>query len=450
MAEPIRTLEADVVIAGSGMGGSTVAKELSKKGKRVVICEAGKYHERFGSAVLLLGMMDGMGLTFSKEGTWVIRPKTVGGATVVFCGTAFKPPPWLKEKYGIDLQQEVDEIYEEVPIKPLPDRLIGQAARAIMQAAQDIGLDWKPLDKWIRPDKCKPDCGGCALGCKEAGAKWSAREFIEEARRNGARLLLQTKVDRVLTDGGKAVGVRARGPDGWMDIKADTVILSAGGQGTPPILQRSGIYDAGQGFFADPLWMVTGTAPIRGSKYDIPMTAGVHLEKDGIVMTDITAGPMMYAGGLAFTGLKGVISVPKALYNYKNTLTVMIKVRDGLDGRINLDDSFSKPLDYDTWWKLNKGAALAEEILQKAGVKRDDILKTTVLAAHPGGTVRIGELLDKDCQTQIKNCYCMDTSIIPEAWGLPPTVTIGAMAKRLAKHLTVTAEARAAIQEPTQ
>jgi choline dehydrogenase-like flavoprotein len=50
--------------------------------------------------------------------------------------------------------------------------------------------------------------------------------------------------------------------------------------------------------------------------------------------------------------------------------------------------------------------------------------------------VRIGELLDKDCQTEIKNCYCMDTTIIPEPWGLPPTVTVVAMAMRLAKHLT--------------
>ena len=89
---------------------------------------------------------------------------------------------------------------------------------------------------------------------------------------------------------------------------------------------------------------------------------------------------------------------------------------------------------------------LAEEILLKAGVKRDDLVKTTVMAAHPGGTVRIGELLDKDCQTPIQNCYCMDTTIIPEPWGLPPTVTVVAMAKRLAKHLTAELEARTTVQ----
>jgi len=126
----------------------------------------------------------------------------------------------------------------------------------------------------------------------------------------------------------------------------------------------------------------------------------------------------------------------------------MVKVRDGLDGAIHLDETFAKPLDQDTWWKLNKGTALAEEILMKAGVKRDDLVTTSVMAAHPGGTVRIGELLDGDCQTPIRNCYCMDTSIIPEPWGLPPTVTVVAMAKRLARHLTVPAEVGSAVTEP--
>ena len=53
----------------------------------------------------------------------------------------------------------------------------------------------------------------------------------------------------------------------------------------------------------------------------------------------------------------------------------------------------------------------------------------------------------KDCQTEIKNCYCMDTTIIPEPWGLPPTVTVVAMAKRLAAHLTVTQQVKVAAQE---
>jgi choline dehydrogenase-like flavoprotein len=252
---------ADVVVVGSGPGGATVARELTRQGrnKRVIICESGRYHKLFGYFPLTFFQMDKLGMTFSKEWTWVLKPKTVGGASFVFYGCAVKPPQWFKDKYGIDLSAEVDELYKEIPIAPLPDHLIGTAARRIMEEAQGIGLDWKPIDKFIRPDKCELGCGGCGLGCKK-DAKWTAREFVEEAKANGAELLVNTKVDRVLIENGKAVGVRAKGPDGWQDIFADTVVLSAGGMANPGILNRSGIFDAGKGFFADPLWRVIGAS----------------------------------------------------------------------------------------------------------------------------------------------------------------------------------------------
>jgi choline dehydrogenase-like flavoprotein len=434
-------MQTDVVVVGSGPGGATVARELSRRGKKVIICEAGAYHRQFGYSIFMINMLACKGLTFSREGTWVVRPKTAGGASVVFSATAFRPPAWLKEKYGIDLKREVKELYEEIPIQPLPDRLIGPAARRIMQSAQDMGLDWNPLDKWIRPEKCRPNCGRCHVGCDVEGAKWTAREFLQESKYAGAKLLLKTRVDRMLTENGKAVGVRAKTPQGWIDVMADSVILCAGGQGTPPILQRAGLFDAGQGLFADPLCLVLGASDTQGSLYDIPMTAGTHLEEDGIVMTDFMLPPTIVAALLALSGPTGLTSLPK-LIHFKKTLTIMIKVKDGLRGWVHADESFSKPFDSETGWKLNKGAVLAEDVLLKAGVKRENIMKTALVASHPGGTVRIGNLLDKNCQAPIKNCYCLDTSIIPEAWGLPPTVTVVAMGKRLAKHLTAAKKKR--------
>jgi len=433
--KPDEIIETEVVVVGSGPGGATVARELSKRGKRVVICEAGKLHKRFGNTFFLLDMMAGKGFTFSREGTWVIRPKTVGGASMVFSGTAVSPPEWLKNKYGIDLHDEIEEIYEEIPIQPLPSELIGLGANRIMDSARSMGLDWNPLDKWIRPDRCMPNCGKCSLGCSREGAKWTAREYMEEAKHNGARLLIRTQVDRVITENGMAIGVSARTPDGRIDVMAKTVILSGGGQGTPPILQRSGVFDAGHGFFGDPLWFVSGPSDIQGSLYDIPMSAGINMAQDGIFMTDFMLPPTMFASLLAYAGPKGIASVPK-LIDIKNILTIMIKVRDGLYGRVNADESFSKPIDNDTWWKLNKGAVIAEDILLAAGVDKNKIIRTAVIASHPGGTVRIGALLDNNCKSPIDNCYCLDTSIIPQPWGLPPTLTVVAMGKRLAKHLT--------------
>jgi choline dehydrogenase-like flavoprotein len=59
-----------------------------------------------------------------------------------------------------------------------------------------------------------------------------------------------------------------------------------------------------------------------------------------------------------------------------------------------------------------------------------------ILAA--GGTVKIGEIIDANLQTEIDSLYVCDCSVIPEAWGLPPTYTLLALGKRLAKHITGT------------
>jgi choline dehydrogenase-like flavoprotein len=50
--------------------------------------------------------------------------------------------------------------------------------------------------------------------------------------------------------------------------------------------------------------------------------------------------------------------------------------------------------------------------------------------------VRVGDALDADLRSEIENLYVCDCSVIPEPWGLPPTFTLIALGKRLAKHLT--------------
>ena len=56
--------------------------------------------------------------------------------------------------------------------------------------------------------------------------------------------------------------------------------------------------------------------------------------------------------------------------------------------------------------------------------------------AHPGGTAAIGEVVNKDLETSIRNLYVCDGSVLPVSPGLPPILTIVALAKRLAKNLS--------------
>ena len=62
-----------------------------------------------------------------------------------------------------------------------------------------------------------------------------------------------------------ATGVLALTPRGMLEVQADAVIMSAGGIGTPSILQKSGLHEAGIGMFIDPLVFVTGVSRFKGN-----------------------------------------------------------------------------------------------------------------------------------------------------------------------------------------
>ncbi|MFC2028130.1 FAD-dependent oxidoreductase, partial [Chloroflexota bacterium] len=52
MADKVKKIDTDVAIIGGGPGGCTLAKELSAKGKKVVLLEKGGDHKRFLGSVM--------------------------------------------------------------------------------------------------------------------------------------------------------------------------------------------------------------------------------------------------------------------------------------------------------------------------------------------------------------------------------------------------------------
>jgi choline dehydrogenase-like flavoprotein len=63
------------------------------------------------------------------------------------------------------------------------------------------------------------------------------------------------------------------------------------------------------------------------------------------------------------------------------------------------------------------------------------VFKSWHFAAHPGGSVRIGAGVDADLRTHAPGVYVCDASVIPQPWGLPPTLTLLCLGKRLGQHL---------------
>ena len=174
------------------------------------------------------------GFLFAREGLTVIRPLMVGGATSMYCGCAAPPPPWLRERYGIDLEPYVSETVAELGVTPLPAPLRGPASTRLAEAARALGYGFEPQAKFVRPARARPfRCSSaCMLGCR-CGAKWTAAEYVDEAIAAGAVLRTRARVARVLVEDGHATGVIGILAGRPFRARAPTVVIAAGGLGTP-------------------------------------------------------------------------------------------------------------------------------------------------------------------------------------------------------------------------
>lgn len=419
----------DAIIVGTGPGGATVAKELSCGKKNVLMLEwgdtapvTGGFWQEFRAI-----STPGKNILVTKERLPVVRGVSTGGSSMLFYATWFPVPFEMFKAHGIDLEDVMEEVKKELPIGPLKDEMMGPMSMKIMESALDLGYDWKKLDKFMHQDNWKPGNNFGYFGDR-LGVKWTAREYVEEAISNGATLIDSAKVKKAIIEGNTATGVEYV-KDGKTSIaSAEKIIISAGGLGSPMILRESGIENAGFKFFFDPLILARGTVKdIRIPKSEIPMSAGIHMADEGYVMTDITEP---YAISIVNSLMRFKIG---QIFSNSKMLKIMVKIKDDLGGELDDKGNIIKALTADDKQKLKSGYERAEKILKNAGAK--GIHKTAVTAAHPGGTVKIGELLDSELKTEYENLYVCDCSVIPEAWGLPPTSTIICLGKRLGKHL---------------
>jgi choline dehydrogenase-like flavoprotein len=424
----------DTIVVGSGPGGATVARELSRRGDRVLILERGPNRPVSGRLPQLMreAMIPGRSLLLTPKLLAMIRAITAGGSSVYYYATAFDPPFGRLARHGVDISAEVEELKSELPYAPLADHLIGPAASRIMDSARSLGVDWQPLPKLVYQDRCRPDCDKCTLGCPY-GAKWTSRVFLDEAVGNGAAFLDRARVDRVVVEDGVATGVDARVNGRRQRFHGARVVVAAGGIGSPVILRASGITRAGRDFFFDPLVIVMGVVKeLRGGR-EFPMATGINMAGEGYVLSDLVLPRLLYQ---LFTA--EVLRFHRLL-DHASVLPIMVKIRDSLGGRLTNSGGVRKSLSEFDRDKLRRGSHRATSILEKAGAR--GIFSSWRLATHPGGTVKIGDIVDSDLKTEVDNLYVCDASVIPEEMGLPPTLTIIGLGKRLSKHLAATSAA---------
>jgi choline dehydrogenase-like flavoprotein len=423
-------IEYDVIVVGTGAGGSTVAREMTNRGKKVLMLESGGRWNWMGNTVSVAMVLKYFGLVRSREGHTVTFANNYGGLSNIAAGCAAPPPKAVFGPAGIDLSAETAEAKKEMWIQEQPDELVGKENLRLLDAANGAGYHWCKMEKFIDPKKCTGN-GNCMLGCK-TGAKWTARVYGDEAVAKGADLHMNTKVKEVIVEGGRVTGVRGSRLGVPVEYRGKSVVLSAGIDNAY-ILRRAGIARAGQGFCCDWLQFVGGEIPGMNTIGATPMSVGTleHYESDGIAIVPVFPNWAMFAAYLTFMGPKSMLKFPR----FRKLSGIMVKVRDETAGELYKGVSFSKKVTKADQMKLDKGVGIIKNVLKKAGAKDESILVLRAAGAHPSATCRIGEVVDRNLETEIKNLYCCDASVFPSSLGLPVVWTAVSLGKRLAKHL---------------
>ena len=255
------TLEADVVVVGSGSGGGVAAAELAKAGKRVIILEAGGYFNEsdFVQVEMLAYRMFLRGGFFpSADGMVSIAAgSTVGGGSTVNWSNSLMTPAsvracWAKDNGLADVDtpafdEHLHAVFDRIGCN---DKVATQNAphQRLAAGASKLGYSYRLATLNIDPERYDPNLIGYSQMGDQTGAKQGTlRTYLQDASDAGAKLLANTRAERILTDDGKAVGVETTYTDpqtprsSRVVVHAPAVVVAAGSLETPALLLRSGI-----------------------------------------------------------------------------------------------------------------------------------------------------------------------------------------------------------------
>ena len=421
MNSTLRENEFDAIVVGSGTCGATIARELSKAKKKVLILERGTditlKENLFGIAAIADEVAVGNNMK-------AMRAITTGGSTSLYFGVASLPPLDSFRSLGIDLSKQLEEVRQELPIANLPDALLSSQSIRLRESATALGYDWKKNLMLIDQAKCTTGY------CYEA--KWKAKSYVQEAVKEGAKLINRATVRKVLIHQNKAIGVEYKlqktlKASETCQAYATKIIIAAGSFATSKILRDTGIKDiANRGFYCDPAFAMFGTVPRLNGKDGFLGSMSTEYEND------ISLGDGNMARSLYQMLMLSHLNL-RLMFSFADTIGVGVKLKDGLGGKMLENGRYCKQLSQNELRKLKSGEESATRILKKAGAKY--IFKGRLVGGNPGGVVRIQEHLDETLETKYRNLHVCDASVIPENIRVTPALMLICLSKYLAKTL---------------
>jgi choline dehydrogenase-like flavoprotein len=488
--------ECDVAIVGSGAGGAAAAAVLAEAGLDVLVLESGPYVNREDyptdpiEGLPLMYRDGGLTVATGKPAIPVPVGRTVGGTTVINSGTCFRAPREVLEEWrerdGIDWATGLDSRFEaaeaQLRVRPLDPETMGRNGQLCMEGAAAIGASGGPISR--NAGDCV-QCSSCPLGCRLDAKRAAHVSYLPRAGAAGARVRAGVMADRVIVEGGRAVGLECRAGlpttaaedmarDGrparsrpWR-VRAKTVISAGGAFGTPELLMRSGISHPalGRNLHMHPAAWIGASyeEEVRGWEGVMQSYYVDEWQEDGLLL-EATFTPLSFGA----QWLPGVgAEFMSRIEGFDRVASIGVHLHDRSSGRVGVGSDGTLRLSYSLSGEeartIQHGIARAAEIHFAAGatevypntgpvsvIRRDRLADfesarfrpgdLRLEAFHPMGTARMSSdagagVTDPDGAVRgLAGLYVADGSLLPSSVGVNPMMTIIACALRVAEGL---------------
>jgi choline dehydrogenase-like flavoprotein len=474
----------DVVVVGSGAGGGLIAGELADARRSVLLLEAGPHKTAADYMRWEARATHEMWwpLVFAEPPRPDIPPmplfrgRCVGGTTSINTKVALRPFDHDYEKWhaaagllgdggqpfaSADLLPHLERVEQRLGVRERSDWQ--RCIHTVMPGFESVGAELEPVMSYTDANCMR--CGACLQGCPTNAGKSTMNTYIHPPWAEGRlELRADCSVTRVVIDdrgsGPEATGVEYVDADGRsVSVDGDVVVVACGAAATPGLLIRSGVSELGSpsssligrnlGFHVARL--VEGLFDETQDAHMVyPISAHCMKfadDKDGgfVIEASTIQDPIGFA-----TALSDEHGVPlwgdalvEMLRKYRYFTGLLTLVNDENTGTAWVDetgrDRFSFDFNEREQDRIDASLAMARQILLASGAHR--VFQTGVLSTHLQGSCRMGSdparsVVDAHAESHdVRRLFVGDGSVVPRTLSVNPSLTIMALASRLAEYL---------------